>query len=135
MDKYIPKMYKKDIFDVNYDKLRKNKIKCLMFDLDNTLLGVHNNTPTKKTCALIRKLKDSFKVFVVSNNSRKKRLSEVSSNLDIECVGFAMKPFSKGFKKIKNKYNFSKEISFKSGWLLKYSQNPHLTVAGAFFFS
>ena len=28
-----PKMYKKDIFCINYDKLKENSIKCLVFDL------------------------------------------------------------------------------------------------------
>lgn len=35
--KYLPDMYKKNIFDINYDKLKKKGIKCLIFDLDNTL--------------------------------------------------------------------------------------------------
>ena len=109
MEKYIPKMYKKSIYDIDYEKLKKNNIKCLMFDLDNTLLGINTNIPDKDTCNLIKKLKTDFKVFVLSNNSSKKRLNEVSKNLDIEVVGSAMKPFSKGFNKIKNKYNFSKE--------------------------
>ena len=109
MNKYVPKMYKKDIFEIDYDKLKENKIKCLMFDLDNTIVGAKIDTPAKEVSDLVKKLKVNFQVFVVSNNSHKKRLSNVSSALDVECIGFAMKPFAKGFKKIKNKYNFSKE--------------------------
>ena len=37
MKKYIPSMYKKSIFDINYDKLKSIGIKCLIFDLDNTI--------------------------------------------------------------------------------------------------
>ena len=37
MDKFIPDMYYKSIFDINYKKLKKMKIKCIAFDLDNTL--------------------------------------------------------------------------------------------------
>ncbi len=46
MDKYVPKMYKPNIQEVNYDKLKKNNIKCLIFDLDNTLMEVNSVTPT-----------------------------------------------------------------------------------------
>ena len=35
--KYLPDIYKKNIFDINYNKLKKKDIKCLIFDLDNTL--------------------------------------------------------------------------------------------------
>ena len=35
--KYLPDIYKKNIFAINYDKLKKKDIKCLIFDLDNTL--------------------------------------------------------------------------------------------------
>ena len=34
---YKPTMYKKNIFDIDYKKLKENGIKCLVFDLDNTL--------------------------------------------------------------------------------------------------
>ena len=32
----IPDMYQKDIFHINYKKLKKSGITCLIFDLDNT---------------------------------------------------------------------------------------------------
>ena len=34
---YKPTMYKKNIFDIDYEQLKKKGIKCLVFDLDNTL--------------------------------------------------------------------------------------------------
>ena len=57
MQKYIPKMYKKNIFDINYEKLKNNGIKCILFDLDNTLLAVNSNTIDKKICSFVKKLK------------------------------------------------------------------------------
>ena len=108
MDKYIPKMYKKSILDINYEDLKKKNIKCLIFDLDNTLLKVHKSIPKKETCELIKKLKKDFMIFIVSNNSSSKRLKTAADALDIEFVKFAMKPLSRGFRKIKNKNNLSK---------------------------
>lgn len=37
MSKYLPDIYRKNIFDIDYNKLKKKGIKCLIFDLDNTL--------------------------------------------------------------------------------------------------
>ncbi len=108
MNKYVPKMYKKTIQDIEYDKLKKENIKCLMFDLDNTLLKVHKEIPKKETKDLIKKLKKEFKVFIISNNCSSNRLKKTSEFLGVEFVKFAMKPLSRGFKKIKNKYNFTK---------------------------
>lgn len=109
MNKYIPKIYKKSILDIDYKKLKEQNIKCIMFDLDNTLLEVHKNIPKKDFCYLVKKLKKDFKIVVISNNSSKKRLSQVAEILDIDYVRFAMKPFSRGFRKVKKKYNFAKK--------------------------
>lgn len=109
MDKYIPKMYKRSILDIDYDILKKKNIKCLMFDLDNTTLKVHKSIPKKEICDLIKKLKINFKVFIISNNTSKKRLSVAANCFGVEYVRFALKPFSRGFRKVKNKYNFSKD--------------------------
>ena len=49
MEKYIPDMYQKSIYAIDYDKLIKRGIKCLLFDLDNTITPVKMKTPSKKT--------------------------------------------------------------------------------------
>ena len=109
MDKYVPKMYKPNIQEVNYDKLKKNKIKCLIFDLDNTLMEVNSVTPAKDTCKLIDRLKKDFNIYIISNNSHKERLTTVADALKIHYVGSAMKPFSKGFRKVLKENNYKKE--------------------------
>lgn len=109
MDKYIPKMYKKSIHDIDYDKLKNLNIKCLMFDLDNTLLKVNKNIPKKEICDLIHRLKANFSIFIVTNNGSSKRVSAAADRLGVNYVKFSMKPFSRGFRAIKNKYNFTKD--------------------------
>lgn len=109
MYRYIPKMYKSNIFEVNYDKLKEENIKCLIFDLDNTLLLIEKDIPDKKVIYLIKKLKKDFDIYIISNNSSKKRLNKVSKALDIPYISFALKPFPFGFKKIMKKYGYKKE--------------------------
>lgn len=109
MDKYIPKMYKKNIFEINYDKLKDSNIKLLIFDLDNTILLIDNDTPSKKVSNFIKELKKKFKVCILSNNTNRKRINKVKNALDIECISFGLKPFSIGFKRAMRKMKCSKE--------------------------
>ena len=103
MNKYIPKMYKKSIHDVNYKKLKEMGIKCLIFDLDNTILEIDKFIPDKKICSLIEKLKKDFKIYIISNNSHTDRISKTSEALGVDYVNFAIKPFSRGFRKVVKK--------------------------------
>lgn len=109
MNKYIPKMYKKTIQDVDYKKLKEIGIKCIIFDLDNTILKVYKSIPKKETFDLIKVLKKDFKIFIVSNNKSGKRIKTAAEHLGVEYVRFAMKPLSRGFRKIRKMYNFSKD--------------------------
>ena len=38
MEQYVPDLYKKNIYIIDYNKLKTRGIKCLLFDLDNTLV-------------------------------------------------------------------------------------------------
>ncbi len=108
MRNYIPKMYKKSVLDVNYEKLKEKNIKYLLFDLDNTILEIGKDIPKKEICTLIKNLKKDFNIYIISNNSSKKRLDKVSQCLQIPYIHFAMKPFSFGFKRIIKKHNLNK---------------------------
>ncbi|MDD6879233.1 MAG: YqeG family HAD IIIA-type phosphatase [bacterium] len=103
MNKFIPNDYKKNIFDINYEQLKKNNIKCLVFDLDNTIGLIDEMIISENSLNLLNKLKNDFIVVIISNNTSK-RISKFCSE-DIEYVTFAMKPLPKGFNKIKKKYN------------------------------
>ena len=35
--RFLPDMYQESIFTINYKKLKKNGIKCILFDVDNTI--------------------------------------------------------------------------------------------------
>ena len=49
MSKLIPNMYAKDIFKINYKKLKEKNIKVLLFDFDNTIIEKGNNKQFQKT--------------------------------------------------------------------------------------
>ena len=68
MNRFRPSMYKKDIFSINYKKLKKAGVKCLIYDLDNTLALIDEKECPEKTKELIIKLKDDFLIFIINNN-------------------------------------------------------------------
>ena len=83
MDKLIPDMYQKSIYHIDYEKLKSDGIKCLLFDLDNTCVPTKEKNPNKKLIEQFDKLKDlGFKVIIFSN-AGKKRLKPFKKTLDV----------------------------------------------------
>lgn len=104
---YKPMMYKKNIFDINYDKLKKDGVKCLVFDLDNTLGLIHEETCPKEAKKLLKKLKKDFTIYISSNNTRKRILPYIE-DLEIEGESFSLKPLPKGLIRIRRRCGFKK---------------------------
>ena len=48
MENFVPDIYKESIYTIDYKKLKQSGIKCLLFDLDNTLVSYRDKLPTKK---------------------------------------------------------------------------------------
>ncbi len=112
MSKLMPKMYQKDIFSIDYKKLKeKYHIKVLIFDFDNTIIEHKNNLLNKKTKKFIKDLQKDFLIYVVSNSFNKKKLNNICNELELPYIGASMKPFSIGYRKIKLKSVKPNEIA------------------------
>lgn len=104
---YKPDMYAKNIYNIDYKKLKTCGIKCILLDLDNTLVTPYTKKPSRKLKDYVEKLKElNFKVIIFSN-SNKKRLTPFKDTLEVDCSASSMKPFSKKFKKVIREYKFS----------------------------
>ena len=55
MKVFIPNRYYKDIYDIDYKKLKKEGIRALLFDLDNTLALISEGLPPKKVLDFVKK--------------------------------------------------------------------------------
>lgn len=102
---YRPNMYKKNIFEIDYDILKKKKIKCLVFDLDNTLGLIDEKECPKEVKKLLNKLKKDFTIYISSNNVRKRILPYIE-DLEIEGESFSLKPLPKGLIRISKRSGF-----------------------------
>ena len=99
-EKFVPDMYTKSIYTVNYKLLKNNKVKCLIFDLNNTIAPLTMKEPNKKLIELFEELKDmKFKIYIVSN-STKKRVEPFKDKLGVDSSFLSMKPLLKKYKKI-----------------------------------
>ncbi len=107
MERYVPDIYKKSIYVIDYNKLKANGIKCLLFDLDNTLVPYTEKKPSKKVKDLFKKLNDlGFRVLIFSN-SGKKRLEPFKNELNIDVCYSCNKPSSKKFNLVMKEYNYN----------------------------
>lgn len=96
-------MYKKDIYSINYELLKKKNIKLIAFDLDNTICKVDEKKPCKKVIQLINDLNKNFKVIIISNNS-KKRVGTFCKELKCDYIHGALKPLKRTANILKKKY-------------------------------
>ncbi len=107
MNKFLPTSYNKNIYCINYKKLKKEGIKCLLFDLDNTCISYKEKEPTKDFINFLNKLtKNGFKVIIFSNASKKRIMPLLKYK--IECNHLSFKPLKINYIKIIKKYNYKK---------------------------
>ena len=100
MDNYVPDMYQKSIYHINYEKLKEDGIKCLLFDLDNTCVPFKDKEPNKKLIDLFERLKDmDFKVIIFSN-ATKKRITPFKNGLNVDCSARSKKPNTNKLMKV-----------------------------------
>ena len=107
MDIFIPDMYQKSIYTINYEKLYEDGMRCLLFDLDNTCVPFKDKEPNKKLIDLFETLKDmDFKV-VIFSNATKKRLVPFKNGLRVDCSASSRKPSTKKLLKIMKMFHYN----------------------------
>lgn len=108
MDAFIPDIYAQSIYTIDYKKLKKNGIKCLLFDLDNCLVPYKTEEPTQKVKELFAILSNDFKLIIISNSS-KSRLRPFKEKLNVDVAYSSRKPFKVKYKKIMELYHFTQD--------------------------
>lgn len=107
LKRFLPNIYQESIFTINYKKLKKNGIKCLLIDLDNTISPAREVVLYEETKKLFDKLKKDFKIILFSNNFPK-RVSKFGNYYDVDIACLSLKPFSYKYRYVLKKYNLKK---------------------------
>lgn len=106
MDNFVPDMYKKSVYDIDYESLKERGIKCIIFDLDNTLAPLQTPVPDTEVKDLISDLTLlGFKVIIMSN-APKSRVEPFKEKLNVDSCCNSQKPLKKKYKKILAIYGF-----------------------------
>ena len=92
MEIYVPDIYQENIYKIDYEALISRGIKCLIFDLDNTLVTILETVPRKETKDLFKNLKKmGFKIYIASN-SIKARVKPFHEELKVDYIYSVKKP-------------------------------------------
>ncbi len=105
MNIFVPDMYKESIYKIDYKKLKRMNIKCLLFDLDNTMAAYTTQKPSKKLKELFAILEEDFKVIIISNGT-KDRVRPFKEGLNVDSSHSSRKPLKIKYRKILNMYKY-----------------------------
>ena len=107
--KFYPDLYLTNIKEITLELLKKNKIKGLVLDVDNTLIDYDKNLieGAKKWCDNLKQ--NNIKICILSNTNKVKKVEKVAKILDLEYIYFAHKPNKKGFHKAKDLLGLKEE--------------------------
>lgn len=106
MEKFIPDIYQKSIFAIDYEKLKSRGIKCILFDLDNTIAPLNVLSPDKELKDLFADIELLGIKVIILSNATKNRVRPFKEQLNIDSSFNSRKPFKKKYKKIMEIYNF-----------------------------
>lgn len=105
-EKFIPDIYQKSIYYINYDKLYKKGVRCILFDLDNTISPCYIHKPTKRLKKLFDELKDKgFKIIIMSN-APKYKIEPFKTYLCVDACAFSLKPNKNKYERIMSKFKY-----------------------------
>lgn len=101
---YVPDVYQKSIFSIDYQQLKNAGIKLISFDIDDTIVPIEKQKPTKAAITLFDQLKlMGFEIFLVSN-ANDDRVQHFGDLLNVSCISKASKPHIDSFEQIRQMY-------------------------------
>ena len=89
----------KNIYEINFDELKEQGIKCVMLDLDSTVMQSKSATFTPETIEWFNTFIKDFEVAIISNNTKNDYINQASQTAPCRVVGSAKKPNPKVAKK------------------------------------
>jgi len=118
---YVPDVYQKTVYHIDYRRLKLAGIKFISFDVDDTIAMAEEAIPPDETIILFNNLKRmGFQLAMLSNNKSRMRADIFSSMLNTDYIPDAEKPENTAFQGCRNLYYL------KHGIWLRPSQMAHV---------
>lgn len=109
IEQYIPDFVVEKAYDVTVESLKREGIKAVFVDLDNTLIAWNNPDGTPEMRQWLHDLRDAgIRVVVVSNNNYE-RVKRAVAKFAIDFESRAMKPFTLGIDRAIKRFGVKKE--------------------------
>ena len=106
---FLPFVITDALTDVTAAYLRKQKIRLLMLDFDNTIVPYTTSVPTKAMIDWLREMNTSDIQLCVVSNSKNDRVKKFCAAYGLDCITHAKKPFSKGIRQCLSRYGIPAE--------------------------
>ena len=100
-----PDGYFDSVRDIEIEYLKKNNIKAIILDVDNTLIDYYRNFQDGTIEWVNEAKKSGIKFCILSNSNKLKKVKQVAKQIDVPYFYFAKKPLKGGFKKAKKLLN------------------------------
>lgn len=95
-----PNAYFKKIEEITIQFLKKQNIKLLILDVDNTLIDYHQNLSEEVKQWLKDLQGQGMKLYLLSNSNKKEKVKKIANEFGIPYRIFAKKPLKSGFLKV-----------------------------------
>lgn len=82
----------KNVFEVNFDKLKEQGIKVLIFDLDSTVMKSKAGVFSADILQMFDNLSKDFMLAIASNNKNIDYINKVRAQVSFPVIGHANKP-------------------------------------------
>lgn len=105
MDLFRPDIYQKNIYSINYQALKNAGIKCLIFDLDNTIASREVVIPDSKIMELFYILEDMGFYLAILSNASKNRVAPFKERCNINSAYHSCKPLKRKYLKVMELYH------------------------------
>lgn len=107
MNMCIPDIYQKSVFEVNYKKLFDRGIKCILFDINNTLVPTNSKEIDDNLISLFDNLKKIGINPILYADSSNKTVNIFKEKINIEGYSNVYFPFNKKMDEILKQYKES----------------------------
>lgn len=98
-----PNAYFNKVENITIEFLKKNEIKALILDMDNTLIDYEENLSISVEMWAKDLKGQGIKLYILSNTNKKKKIERTANKLELPYESFAKKPFKSGFIKVQKK--------------------------------
>lgn len=88
-----------NVYDINFEELKRQGIKCIMFDLDSTVMVSKAADFSPRTVEWFNTFINDFEVAIISNNKNEKYIENAAKLAPCRVIGRADKPNPKAMSK------------------------------------